>query len=107
MVTRDCCDFASRGLGLVGFGVWSADGRSVEVAVGEVVFIKAEVVAEFVEKGSTHFFAIEVVVFVGVLPDVFEKKDDLGGEVVGACIGVGEGFANEEAEGVGFNFFGG
>ncbi len=78
----------------------------VQFAVGEVVFVEAEVVAEFVEEGAPYFFAVEVGVLVGVVPDIVQVENYLGGEVVCAGVGIGVGFADEEAEGVGFDLFG-
>ncbi len=76
--------------------------ESVEVAVEEVGFVEAEVVAQFVEIGYADFFEVVGEGFFGVFPDVGEEEEDFGGEGVGVG-GLVEGGADEEAEGVGLN----
>lgn len=79
--------------------------HSIQIAVGEVVFIKPQIVAEFVEQGASHFFAVELGVVMDVFPDVLKIQNDLRGQGVRAGVGIREGFADEEAEGVGLNLF--
>ena len=50
---------------------------SIEAAVGEVVFIKAEVMPEFVQEGVANVFPEELVIIFSDVPNVFEVKDDL------------------------------
>ena len=62
--------------------------------------------AEFVEEGDADFFAVDGFVAVREVPEVFEEEDDLRGDGHGHAFAVGEGFADEEAEGVGFDMVG-
>ena len=56
------------------------------------------------EESDADFFAVDGFVAVGEVPEVFEEEDDLRGD--GAAFAVGEGFADEESEGVGFDVVG-
>ena len=56
--------------------------------------------AEFVAEGDADFFAVDGLVAVGEVSEVFEEEDDLRGD--GEAFAVGEGCADEEAEVVGF-----
>ena len=78
----------------------------VQAPVFEIEFVEAEVVAEFVEEGDADFFAVDGFVAVGEIPEVFEEEDDLRGDGERHSFAVGEGFADEEAEGVGFDMVG-
>ncbi|MFM1945261.1 MAG: hypothetical protein RI897_4243, partial [Verrucomicrobiota bacterium] len=78
----------------------------VEVAVGEVDFIEAEVVAEFVEVGGADFVEERGFVIFGVVAEVLGEEDDLGWERGGGGAGFGPGFTDEEAERIGFDTVG-
>lgn len=79
--------------------------NSIQIAVGEVVFVEAQIVAEFVEQGAPHLFAVELGVVMDVFPDVFKIQNDLRGQGVRTGVGLGEGFADEQTEGVRLNLF--
>lgn len=97
---------------MVGAGQWFPLNRhegfpypgSIQAPVFKVEFVKAEVVAQFVEEGDADFFAVDSFVAVGEVPKVFEEKDDLRWN--GETFAVGKSLADEEAEGVGFDVVG-
>jgi len=52
---------------------------SVQAAVGEIVFVEAQVMAEFVQEGVADIFKEEFFVALCHVPNVLEVKDDLLG----------------------------
>lgn len=55
---------------------------SIEFAGGEIVFIPAEIVAEFVEESEVNFIEKQLLVAFGVVPDVAEKEENLRRHIV-------------------------
>src|ERR1017187_3037069 len=51
--------------------------KSLQSAFGQFVFVKAEVVAEFVQKCGADFFAEKLFVTFSCVPNIFQKKNDL------------------------------
>jgi hypothetical protein len=79
---------------------------SIQVAVSEVDFVQAEVVTQLMEVGGADFMDEDGFIIVGVVPEVMDEKDDLGRERGGGGAGFGPGFADEEAERIGFDAVG-
>ena len=84
---------------------WQGKGRGdlFEAAVGDFVFVPAEVVAEFVEEGGADFVAVVLLFCADPFPDVGEEEADAGDVL--ECGVVEEAGAFEESEFVAFEAF--
>ncbi len=60
----------------------------IKIAQGEVVLVKAEEVAEFVEVGRADFFGKDVGIAFGQIPEVVEIEDDAWGRIGGVGVGL-------------------
>ncbi len=69
---------------------WAGGGKREEVLIkiaqGEVVLVKAEEVAEFVEVGRADFFGKDVGIAFGQIPEVVEIEDDAWGRIGGVGV---------------------
>ena len=58
---------------------WRGEGCcSIEATLRDLVLIPAQVVAELMEVGQPHFIAVNGLISLGIVPEVFEEKQDLG-----------------------------
>ena len=72
----------------------------LEAPGGELVFVPAEVVAEFVEVGQAGFVAENSDVVLGVVPEIVDVEENVGGRGVVVSEFLAVGAASEEAEDV-------
>jgi len=76
--------------------------RLIEIAEGEVVLVKAEEMAQFVEEGGAHFLSKDLGIAFGKIPEVIQIENDPRGRIRGVGIGFETAGALKEAEEVGF-----
>lgn len=80
---------------------WREEMFLIKFAVSQVVFVPAEVVSKFMEKSDMHLVDEGLAILLGVIPEVAEEEQDLGGNIVGR---LAMGRADKEAENIGFEF---
>ena len=52
--------------------------RSIEASLRDLILVPTEVVAELMEVGQPDLIAIAGLVELGIIPDIFQEKQDLG-----------------------------
>src|ERR1035437_8464877 len=65
----------------------AAPDYSFQPAVGQIVLVQTEVMTEFVQERSVDFLAEKFFVCFGLVPNVFEKQNDLRGHRDVAFVG--------------------
>ena len=89
--------------GFVKFPDFWLHSSSFQTAVEQVVLIQPEVVPQLMQVSRAHFFAEELFVGFGQVPEVFQEEDDLRRQGLRGGLFIGEFRADEETQCVRFD----
>ena len=73
-------------------------GLSIKAAQHQVIFLKAQIMAQFMQVCAAHFSAVSFFFFRCIVPDIFQEKNNLRWSRLQAASLIGKRFTYKEPQ---------